>query len=349
MLTATTRTAGAARWFALLALASLLQVGTLPAFAAARCSDAARATAIAAFTKGKVALKAEDFDGALRFFRDAQAACPHEPLIILALAKTLDRARETEDARKYYRLFLKEAPAEEKERPFAAARVKELTAELATRPGRIRLTGVPSQATVKVDGADAALDGKSVVEVAAGDHELLVEMRGRLPWKRAVAVHPGEQVSVEVVLVEPVDERKLPRDYTWTWISGGTTAAVLVGAGVVGVMAVNARSDYFSLVESDGRLKKSTVDAYGCANISDCSEGKAAANKRRNKLIRRTNWALGLSATGAGLGIATILLYFTAPTDKSAADKAARSEARWQPTWVPGPTGLASAGLRWRF
>ena len=349
MWTPPARVLGAPRWLACVALAGLLHGVAVPAIAASRCTDAARSAAIAAFTKGKVALKAEDFDGALRFFRDAQAACPYEPLIILALAKTLDRARDAEDARKYYRLFLKEAPADEKERPFAAERIKKLAEQLATRPGRIRLMGLPSQATVKVNGADAALDGKSTVEVPAGEHALLVEMRGRLPWKRTLAVRPGEQVSVEVVLVEPVDERKLPRDYTWTWVSGGTTAAVLVGAGVVGVMAINARSDYFSLVESDGRLKKSTVDAYGCANISDCPEGKAAANKRRDKLIRRTNWALGLSATGAGLGIATILLYFTAPTDKSATSAATKREASWRPTLVPGPGGPASAGLRWRF
>ena len=44
------------------------------------------------------------------------------PLIILALAKTLDKAGDGERALNYYRLFLKEAPENDPDRPSTVER-----------------------------------------------------------------------------------------------------------------------------------------------------------------------------------------------------------------------------------
>ena len=54
---------------------------------------ARRKQALGVFKQGRTAYKAGDYDAALKFFRKAQALYERESLIILALAKTLDRAK----------------------------------------------------------------------------------------------------------------------------------------------------------------------------------------------------------------------------------------------------------------
>jgi hypothetical protein len=227
----------------------------------------ARAEALEVFRQGKLAYKAGDYDAALRLFQTAHGKYSREPLIILALAKTLDQARNVETAQKYYKLFLDQAPLTQelaKDREATAQRVRDIDKELASRPGTLKFHGLPSGAHLAIDERAADVDAQGEVKVPAGTHRIRVTMDNREPFERpAVSVGPGQTKLVEVVLVAPIDPRTLPRNHTWTWVAGSAASASALASGVFFVLAYRTYNNEF-LKEYDkiGVPLPSTQAAY---------------------------------------------------------------------------------------
>ncbi len=323
------------RLFLLLALVLPAVLGTVAPTLAQPAQISAeearnREEALELFNQGKIAYKAQDYDAALELFRRAQAKYDKEPLIILALAKTLDQAANQEKALLYYQLFLKVAPvtpAFAKDREATVARIKLVEEILRSRPGLLRFKGVPPGALVEIDGQPAAMDAQGEVKVQAGKHSARVSMGQRIPseWP-ALQVAAGEVKVIEVVLAAPIDPSTLPHDHTWAWVAGGATVASLAVGAVFGVMAVQENDAFGKRFDSSSRPLPSTLAEYKDATGQTCSygvkggcPGAEAEGKRRIAAIESDQtWMIVGLGTGAGLAVVTTVLYLTAPVKEPA-------------------------------
>jgi len=144
---------------------------------------------------------------------------------------------------------------------------------------------------VLVDGTElvAVLDGKAV-EIDPGPHTLRFESDGLPPHEEEVLVREGEKSRViSVRLGKPVEK---PAPVTGpsesastdrspaaaTWVVGGLGAAALLGAGVVGIVALNQRSSLYDRCGRAGTCEKSEVDSvYRLYDISYVGAGIGGA------------------------------------------------------------------------
>ncbi len=329
----------------------------------------ARDEALELFMQGKLAVKAQDYARALDMFARAQAKFPKEPYIILALAKTLDRAGELEKAKGYYELFLKQAPTDKTD--FAADRAAtvkrnaEIDDQLRHRPGVLKFKGLPSGALLEVDGKATDVDTQGELKLPAGIHKVRITMDKRLPFERpAVAVGPGEVKEMEVVLPLPVDVRTLPHDYTATIVAGSVAAAGLVATGVFTYLTLQANDDYNQAFDSgtpnQATLQKYTQKDAAGKDILDSNTGKAKTctlgmaagttcpgvtqlgNDLRDKFTSRR---LGLFVSGGVTvvaGVAAVLLAVNAPVAQS---NSAPAKTAWGilPMWLGDGGGAVFA------
>ncbi len=294
----------------------------------AQAKTSARKQALELFRQGKTAYKAGDYDAAMKFFRRAQAIYGHEPLIILALAKTFDRASEFVRARKYYELFIKEAPPADRDRAGVIKRIAAIDAHLKARPATLILKNFPSAAKVSINGKDRGVDHRSAVELPAGTYDVKVTMELRLPFERkAVVLDAGVTRTLEVVLLEPVDPSTLARDHTWTWAAGGATAVAMLTAGGFFLKQVFVREEWFELFNSDGKAKDSTKKSFGCTSSKDtpdeCQTMKDEGSRLDDDQLKWQGRALLTTALAGGLGVATAVAYLAAPVKKPAHDQSA--------------------------
>lgn len=349
-------------WTTIMAAAPVL------AQTAALSADAARARdeALELFKQGRGAYQAGDYGAALDLFRKAQARYDREPLIILALAKTLDRASDLETARKYYKLFLTTAPTDKKEftrdREGTVKRLKEIEDLLAARPGVLKFKGLPSGAQLEIDAKSADVDASGEIKLPAGTYKVRVTMDKRLPFERAaIAIGPGETKEIDVVLLAPVDTNALPHDYTWTWVASGATVAALAVTGVYGVLLLNASNDYSQKFDADGTAKAATLAAYTVPDKDGtpiaCSKGNPlgcpGAIAEGDRLIesfdsRRNGLLIGVAAT-AVLTATAVVLYLEAPLKDPGSKliyQPAKSALRLTPFWDGAHTGAVLA-LHW--
>ncbi|MEY3014168.1 MAG: hypothetical protein RIT45_2903 [Pseudomonadota bacterium] len=332
------------RWISCLLAVSMVLTPVSSVWAGPQLSaeDAdARRRALDVFKQGRTAYKAGDYDAALRFFRQAQAIYQHEALIILALAKTLDKAGDGERALSYYRLFLKEAPENDPDRGSTVQRIAALEAELAARPGFVVLQNLPSGAEVTVDGKAAAIDHRAGIKLAAGTYKVAVRMKNRLPFERTVEVTAGRETKIDVVLLEPVDPSKLPRDYRWTWITGGLAAASLLTTGVLAVRGSSLRNDYGVLFdEASGRATETGRKRYDCPPTAtkdeDCPELVAEGERLRSDIISNDTLTASFGIATGALAIGTLVAWLAAPVKQPAEG----STVTWTPQFGPRSAGM---------
>ena len=283
-----------------------------------QAQDSARGQALELFKQGATAYKAAEYDAALTFFRKAQAIYSREPLIILALAKTFDRAKEVLKARSYYRLFLKEAPADDKDRAKAEQRITEITRYLKALPGRLVLNNLPSQATIEINGANRSTDDQGALNLPAGKYDVSVTLANHVPFqRRAISLEAGETREIAVVLLKPVDPSTLPRDHTWTWISGGATGIAVLAASGFAIKAFFAHDEYASLFDLEtGNAKRGTREKFDCdpnATADSCPKAIVEGERLADETKSSQRWALIMGGASLGLGIATAAAYFAAP------------------------------------
>ncbi|MSP90276.1 MAG: hypothetical protein EXR79_00485 [Myxococcales bacterium] len=323
-----------------------------------------RAEALEVFRQGKLAYKAGDYDAALRLFQTAHGKYSKEPLIILALAKTLDQARNVETAQKYYRLFLDQAPLTAdfgKDREATAARVRDIDKELAARPGVLKFKGLPSGAQLEVGGLAADVDAQGELKVPAGTYSVRVVMEKREPFERpAVAVGPGETKVIEVVLVAPVDATELPRDHKWTWAAGSAAAASLLTGGAFAVLAWQSQGAYSQKFEGDGQPSLTAratrkIDGNPCRigfKVAETGEYECEPLLKEGRELKaerdeRLKWMFVSLGAAATFGFVAIAAYSWAPVRRTTTPASAASDP-------PAPSVAVSAApdgvtllLRW--
>jgi tetratricopeptide (TPR) repeat protein len=316
-----------------------------------QAQDTARATALELFKQGATAYKAGDYDAALTFFRKAQAIYSHEPLIILALAKTFDRAKESQKARSYYQLFLKEAPADDKDRSKAEQRIAEITRYLRALPGKLALKNLPSQATVEINGVQRSTDDQGAIGLAAGKYDVSVTLANHVPFeRRGIALEAGETREIAIVLLKPVDPSTLPRDHTWTWVSAGATGIALLAASGFAMKAFFAHDEYASLFDLEtGNAKRGTREKFGCdpnASADSCPDAIAEGERLAEETKSSQRWSLIMGGASLGLGIATAAAYFAAPIrpDLHGSTRTTWSTRPWMST-----SGAMGASVSLRF
>lgn len=288
-----------------------------------------RKQALGVFKQGRTAYKAGDYDAALTFFRKAQALYEHEALIILALAKTLDRAKEIEKARSYYKLFLKEAPPTDAARAKAVQRIGEIDALLAARPGVLLFKGLPSAATLKVNGHDLQPDAKGALELKPGLYSVRVELANNMPFERKnIELKAGETREIQVVLHQPPDPSTLPHDHKWTWILASATGVAALATGGAALKAYLVRGDYYELFDKDGAPFTASREKYGCATQdvtkpeNRCPELTKAGSELKADADRWNTITAVSGLVAGGLAVATAVAYFTAPVKSDKPSKA---------------------------
>jgi hypothetical protein len=308
------------RWIAGL-LVALLSWSPVMAFAApprTAQEEEARNRALDVFNQGKTAYKAHDYGAALTFFRKAQAIYQHEALIILALAKTLDKAGDGERALQYYMLFLKEAAPDDPGREGAVSRVAALEAELAARPGVVILENLPSGAEVFVDGKSSGVDHRSALDLKAGSYVIRVTMRDRLPFERNVVVTSGRDTRLAIILVAPVDPTTLARDHRWTWIAGGLASAGLLATGVFALRGGSLRNEYGVLFdEKSGRATETGRKRFDCSPTAttddECPALIAEGVRLQSGIQSNDMFTATAGIATAALAIGAGIAFFAAP------------------------------------
>ncbi|MCO4760884.1 MAG: hypothetical protein KC502_05230 [Myxococcales bacterium] len=331
-----------ARRLLALSLTVLMMTAPVVASAAQKGDHKALRAALTLFKQGSTAFKAKDFDAALKLFRKAQATYEHEPLIILALAKTLDGAGEVTKALRYYQLFIREAEATDRDRKPTLARIAVIKKQLAARPATIVLKGMPTGATLKIDGKLAQVDPRNAVRVAAGVHSIHITMGNRVPFsRRFVSVAAGQRLQIDVILMQPVDQSRLPRDHTWTWVAGGTAAVAALAVGVIAIRGVSLRNEYGELFDLEtGAATAAARQQYGCKTNkdSDCPELLAEGKKLKAAIGDNDMLVYATAITAGAASIATIVAFVAAPIKPRAASSQA---LRVTPTWDGRRPGVA--------
>lgn len=267
--------------------------------------DAARAS----FARGVDAYDQGAFADALAAFEAAYTAAPH-PTVRVNIANCYEQLGQPARAWLFFQRFLAEAP----DAPVAQRReVRGAVARLRRQIGLLRFQLEPEGATARVDGrvvGDRHLDG--VVPVDAGTHELEVSHAGFDTETRELTVRAGSAFNVGVQLHEvtapapvqppvapdvpplyPTIDPALnsqpgpdPRDGNETWALSplrpptvalaGASAATLIAAGVVGVMALGAESssnDANARAQDPSLLPTERLLAYNQA-LSDASRAE---------------------------------------------------------------------------
>lgn len=268
--------------------------------------------ASARFRSGVAFFKDKDFAAAQVEFKRAYELVPNYS-VLFNLGQTARELKDYASALTAFEKYLEEGGAK-----IPAPRRKDVTAyveELGRKVGRVKIVA-------SVDGAELAIDDVAVgvsplaasVVVNVGRHKLSAALSGYTPAQRVVDVAGMTETPVNLELAkietsvpvvgEPIREtpQKLGTP-TVVWAMLGTTAALGVGAGVTGGLAVSSR----------GALK----DALGTfpgnpANIT------AAQGKTRTLAI--TTDILGGITVAAG--ITTVVLFVLAPKTAVKAEKA---------------------------
>lgn len=192
-----------------------------------------------------------------------------------------------------------------------------------------------------VFGADVSVDdiprGKTPLEkpipLSAGQHKLTVVKEGKVPVTRTFEVAGGDNMPMKVdlmdsagqqVIVRETGPREPPSKFTaLSWIGIGTAGAMAVGAGITGVIALNASND----------LKKTQY-------TGDPSPD-ATSLQSRVKTMRTISDVL----TGAAIVTLGVTLYLTLTRNVEAPPRATASPAPPKPVSFDVQVGLGNASL----
>ena len=313
---------------ALLSLSLLVPLAT----GEARADDGKKGTAAAPpksdeaserFRSGVAFYKDHDFTAALVEFKRAYEQAPNNR-VLFNLGQTARELKDYASALTTFEQYLREGGQE-----IPAARRKDVQSsvdELKKKVGRIKITA-------SVDGAEILVDDVSVgvaplanpVVVNVGRRKLAATRSGYTPAQRVVDVAGLAEAPVTLDLVK-IDEPRAelppappvkPGPPLVVWVALSATAASGLVTGVMGGLAVSARSGL----------------SQALATFPGSAKAIANAQARTRTFAVATDVLTGLTVAGA---ITTAVLFFVAPRSS---DKAA-------PTTSFGisPTGLVVRG-----
>lgn len=152
------------------------------------------------FFKSGVALyKEAKYAEALAEFERAYEIAPH-PLVLYNIAGCHRELSQYAEAVKFYKRFLGEGKGQ-----VPAARLTAAQAELdgiLARIARVTVTATPDGAELFIDGAPLGTLVEMPLIVSPGEHKLMARSPGRKDGERVVRVASGDELTVELNLVE---------------------------------------------------------------------------------------------------------------------------------------------------
>jgi tetratricopeptide (TPR) repeat protein len=218
-----------------------------------------------------------DYSAALLEFERAYAL-QHAYQLLYNLGQVSTELRDYAKAERYFRDYLsKGGSAIEPER--RAEVIGEL-GKLKARVGSLRITTNMSGAEIRLDDRVIEHPDSGPVRVSAGRREIVAEKPGYAPVRRAVDVLGGEEQSVALVFGAPVATSSGDSSNVLPWITGITSAVVLIGAGAVGYWAYKDSSDYkneLDHITTQARLDQLSSGARSKALVADVLLGTAVA------------------------------------------------------------------------
>jgi len=229
------------------------------------------------YMAGKAYYDQARYAEAIREFEEAYRLSPKNDLLF-NIAQAHERAGHLDKAVEYLKRYL--ADASVKDRASVSERLRNLEA-------RLQQTGITLQANV--DGATVEVDGKAVgktplsapIQASPGSHELKVSREGYLPFSAFISVSAGSMVTVNAKLTpgesagqSAPTPRAHRRGYTWTWVTGGVAAALLITCAVTGGLALGKAGDAVAVTPRD---ESKADSARKLALISDVTLGVGLA------------------------------------------------------------------------
>ncbi|MFW5925513.1 MAG: PEGA domain-containing protein, partial [Myxococcota bacterium] len=224
--------------------------------------EEARSLARAAYARGQELFEAGQFEEAEAAFEEAYGHVPN-PVVLLGLAEARARQGDMVAAAQALDRYLLERP----EAP-DRVQVEERIAELKGTPATLVLRVEPSDAVVRIDGADPVREVPVQVELAPGDHEVRVRREGYLTYEEIVTLEPGAREKLEVALEpeppppeeelfgagdgigEATDGETTAADeeqdgvHMGVWVATGVAAASLVAGTVLGFRAMHEQTEF---------------------------------------------------------------------------------------------------------
>jgi outer membrane receptor for ferrienterochelin and colicins len=149
--------------------------------------------------------------------------------------------------------------------------------------GSITVTSNVSGALVELNGEPAGFSPTVLSNVNIGPQRLRLVSPKLLPWNGTIDVAANERTWLTVSLEEPPTMRTSPA----TWVAGGISAAALATGGLLGILSVQAHSDFEN---------------------ASTSADRSAMRERGVTLNIATDVALVTAAVGA---VTAGILYFT--------------------------------------
>lgn len=231
----------------------------------------------AAFRRGVVQLRAQDWAGARASFEEAWGLVQHPSILLnlgIARLHTGDPVLAEQDLVR----FLSEDPEAAAEEQATA---RDALIEARSKIGTLRVVASPPSARVVVDGKPLAVrvvtpegspSPQAVAEgrFKAGEHALRVEAEGHRSRIQKVDLKAKSDTEVTVTLgLEPAASPEPPPPSSSStrrivgWSLAGTSAVALVTSGVLGLRAISLASDYGD--RSSPSFQKSDVKSEGIA------------------------------------------------------------------------------------
>ncbi|MCC7542804.1 MAG: tetratricopeptide repeat protein [Deltaproteobacteria bacterium] len=223
-------------WLALAVLGSVLCAAS-PATADEPSTDATAPIAGEAartILRGTALFDRGHYDGALAQFSSAYEQMvdhPRRHQVLYNIALCHERSFRYDRAIAFYERYLREGGTREPQ----AAEVRSILEALDGLLGTLRLVTNVASFEVWIDGHHVA-DSTRVVRLPAGPHVVEVRADGHLAARRETRVLVGRESRVQLRLERIDAYRGLPTPIFW--VSGGVTAATLVGAVVVGLWSM---------------------------------------------------------------------------------------------------------------
>jgi tetratricopeptide (TPR) repeat protein len=248
------------------------------------------------FQAGMEHFQAHRYRDAIHEFELAASLVPSAD-IWFNIARAWEELGEYEPAIEYYRRYLRDRVD-----PPDRQRVEQHIAELEERMEAERQQGqhAPTTGTLRIranqDGATVIVDGREVGEsplsvpitTQPGEHEVMVEKEGYLPFRSQVNVQAGGDTTAYADLVEATEYRAVRGSRIFTWIAGGL--AVVSGGVAIG-LAVSANSQ---------------LDEWEQSGSTPDSRDPALLQQSRDTALI-SDIMLG---TAIGLAVVAIVLYF---------------------------------------
>jgi tetratricopeptide (TPR) repeat protein len=276
------------------------------------------------FAAGRALLEASppDYNAALAEFQrayDLLAGNPRRYLALSNIAHCYQALGQYDRAMEFYERYLREGGPEAEDRVQVEASI-----------GALRDILGSLQIRVNVAAAEVWVDNRRVgsapgeVRIPGGRHVVELRARGYAPSQQPVELASRQSVPL-VFNLEALGSAGLRP--TFFWITAGLAAAAVGTGAVFGGLALSARSDVDTRLQSANEMTRFSVSEDDARHIRTLSLTADV-----------------LYASGAALGIGATILLFLTDWNGGSREGAPRAAARRLPVVVPTSGGLQLVG-----